>query len=73
LRSYLGGPSDAIADRTVFRDTPSTRAITLIGYPPPVPRRGQYFQWVKIRAPLTRRTESTASASGYVDRRHHAE
>jgi hypothetical protein len=32
-RSYLGGTSEAIATRTVFLDTPSTRAITLIGNP----------------------------------------
>jgi hypothetical protein len=32
-RSYLGGPSKANAERTVFRDTPNTRAITLIDNP----------------------------------------
>jgi hypothetical protein len=33
LRSYFGGPSLAIAARTVFLEIPSTRAITLIGIP----------------------------------------
>ena len=32
-RTYLGGASDATAARTVFLDTPNTRAITLIGIP----------------------------------------
>ena len=32
-RSYFGGPSLAIAARTVFLDTPITRAISLIGSP----------------------------------------
>jgi len=32
-RSYFGGPALAIAARTVFLDTPSTRAISLIGMP----------------------------------------
>jgi hypothetical protein len=32
-RSYFGGPSLATAARTVFRDTPITRAIALIGTP----------------------------------------
>lgn len=32
-RAYLGGPSVAIAARTVFLETPNTRAIFLIGMP----------------------------------------
>jgi hypothetical protein len=32
-RTYLGGASDATAVRTVFLETPSTRAISLIGMP----------------------------------------
>ena len=32
-RSYRGGPSEATAARTVFRDTPNVRAIVLIGNP----------------------------------------
>ena len=32
-RSYFGGPSLATAARTVFLDTPITRAISLIGRP----------------------------------------
>src|SRR5689334_24647052 len=33
LRSYRGGPSEANAARTVFRETPNFRAIALIGNP----------------------------------------
>ena len=33
LRSYLGGPSDAIAARSVFLEIPSVRAINLIASP----------------------------------------
>jgi len=33
LRSYFGGPSEAIAARTVFRETPNVLAIILIGNP----------------------------------------
>jgi hypothetical protein len=32
-RTYLGGPSAANAARTVLREQPTTRAITLIGMP----------------------------------------
>ena len=31
FRSYFGGPSEAIAARTVFRETPNLLAIVLIG------------------------------------------
>ena len=30
---YFGGPSEAIAARTVFREIPNTRTIALIGNP----------------------------------------
>jgi hypothetical protein len=33
FRSYLGGPSEAIAARTVFLETPNVLAINLIGNP----------------------------------------
>ena len=33
FRSYFGGPSEAIAARTVFRETPNVLAIILIGNP----------------------------------------
>jgi hypothetical protein len=33
VRSYFGGPSEAIAARTVFLETPNTRTIALIGSP----------------------------------------
>lgn len=33
LRSYFGGRSESYADRTVFRATPSRRAISLMGTP----------------------------------------
>ena len=33
LRSYFGGPSEAIAARTVFREIPNVLAMVLIGNP----------------------------------------
>ena len=33
LRTYLGGAAEDSAARTVFLDTPNTRAIALIGSP----------------------------------------
>lgn len=33
FRTYFGGPSDASAERTVFRETPNVLAIILIGNP----------------------------------------
>jgi len=38
-RSYFGGPCAANADFTVFFETPSTRAIALIGNPSPTPTK----------------------------------
>src|SRR3954454_17692524 len=38
-RSYFGGASEAIAARTVFLETPNTRAITLIGNPSDLRKR----------------------------------